>query len=74
MCMQTALQLLQGMDSVLTCYDEALVHNGAYQAALASLAVLQAGYNLDSLMLRYQGAYSTCLRHWLHWSRQCSAC
>ena len=53
--MQVALGLMKSVQDIFKCHDPALVEPDAFQATLASLAVLKAGYNLYSLMLRYQG-------------------
>ena len=50
---QTGLAILQRGGQVFSCYDN--LHDTIYFAELgSSLAVLEAGFNIDSLMLRYQ--------------------
>ena len=63
-CHGAAVRLLQeGLQTVLTdkdnvfhCHNPHKMDAGGYSAQRASMAVLQAGFNLDTLMLRYQGA------------------
>ncbi|DBA99576.1 TPA: hypothetical protein ACH3X3_012154 [Trebouxia sp. C0006] len=51
---QVGLQILQQDGQVFACFDN--LHDTIYFAELgSSLAVLKAGYNIDSLMMRYQG-------------------
>ncbi|DBB06321.1 TPA: hypothetical protein ACH3X1_011892 [Trebouxia sp. C0004] len=51
---QIGLQVLQQDGQVFACFDN--LHDTIYFAELgSSLAVLKAGYNIDSLMMRYQG-------------------
>ncbi|KAL3154058.1 hypothetical protein ABBQ32_013603 [Trebouxia sp. C0010 RCD-2024] len=51
---QVGLQILQSDGNVFACFED--LHDTIYHAELgSSLAVLKAGYNIDSLMLRYQG-------------------
>ena len=54
---QVALKVMRGVDNIFKCHDPSVVEPNTFQAALASIAVLQAGYNMDTLMLRYQGAH-----------------
>ncbi|KAK9841148.1 hypothetical protein WJX74_000759 [Apatococcus lobatus] len=51
---QTGMAILQGSGSVFSCYET--LHDTIYFSELGSSAViLEAGYNIASLMLRYQG-------------------
>ena len=51
---QIGLEVLQRDGQVFACYEN--LHDTIYYAELgSSLAVLKAGYNIDSLMKRYQG-------------------
>lgn len=51
---QTGLGLLQGDHNVLKCYTD--IHDAIWHAEVgSSAAILNAGYNIDALMLRYQG-------------------
>ena len=51
---QVGLGILQRDGNVFACFED--LHDTIYYAELgSSLAVLEAGYNIDSLMLRYQG-------------------
>ena len=51
---QIGLAVLQQAGEVFTCYED--LHDTIYYAELgSSLAILNAGYNIDSLMMRYQG-------------------
>ncbi len=52
-CTQVGLHVLLDDPAVFRCYDN--IHDTIWYSELgASLAILNAGYNLDSLMLRYQ--------------------
>lgn len=55
MCSQVGLGLLQAVPNVFKCHDPAVAEPDVYQATLASAAVLNAGFNIGSLMIRYQG-------------------
>jgi hypothetical protein len=60
---QTGLAILQRGGQVFSCYDN--LHDTIYFAELgSSLAVLEAGFNIDSLMLRYQGVDWRDKRNW----------
>lgn len=51
---QVGLGLLQGDGDVLKCYTD--IHDAIWYAEIgSSAAILDAGYNIDALMLRYQG-------------------
>lgn len=51
---QVGLRILQREGQVFACFED--LHDTIYYAELgSSLAVLKAGYNIDSLMMRYQG-------------------
>ena len=51
---QTGLGLLRQAGAVLQCYTD--IHDAIWHAELgSSKAILDAGYSIDSLMLRYQG-------------------
>ena len=54
---QEGLQaVLKDAETVFACHNPHYMEAGAYSSMRMSLAVLQAGGNLDTLMLRYQGA------------------
>ena len=54
---QAGLQtVLKDKDGVFHCHNPHKMDAGGHSAQRASLAVLQAGFNMDTLMLRYQGA------------------
>jgi hypothetical protein len=51
---QIGLGLLRQAGAVLQCYTD--IHDAIWHAELgSSKAILDAGYSIDSLMLRYQG-------------------
>lgn len=51
---QVGLAILQQAGEVFACYAD--LHDTIFYAELgSSLAILEAGYNIDSLMMRYQG-------------------
>lgn len=51
---QVGLGLLQAEGDVLKCYTD--IHDAIWYAEIgSSAAILDAGYNIDALMLRYQG-------------------
>lgn len=51
---QVGLEVLQKNGSVLRCHGVP-IHDELYSQVGASRAILDAGYNLDSFMLRYRG-------------------
>ena len=52
---QVGLKVLLEDEKVFACYDS--LHDTVFHAELgSSLAILRAGYTLDTLMLKYQGA------------------
>jgi len=60
---QVGLSLLKSDPAVLQCYHN--LHDAIWYAELgSSAAVLGAGYNIDSLMLRYQGVNWRDTSHW----------
>ena len=60
---QVGLSLLKSDPAVLQCYHK--LHDAIWYAELgSSAAVLGAGYNIDSLMLRYQGVNWRDTSHW----------
>lgn len=64
---QIGLELLKSDPRVLKCYHK--LHDAIWYAELgSSAAVLNAGYNIDSLMVRYQGLDWRDTRNW-----QCNA-
>ena len=61
--MQAGLQVLLDDGQVFQCHKH--VSDAIYKAELgSSLAILQAGYTIDSLMLRYQGVDWTNSDNW----------
>ena len=53
MCSQVALDVLRRRQTVLKCYSN-MAETVTYSEIGMSMAILEAGYNIDSLMLRYQ--------------------
>lgn len=54
-CTQEGLKVLQKDGSVFLCYNN--LHETVWNSELgSSLAIFAAGYTIDSLMLKYQGA------------------
>lgn len=62
-CLQVGLEVLLRDGNVFSCHDS--VWQTVYHAELgASLAILDAGFNLGSLMIRYQGVDWSDKRIW----------
>ncbi|GAB4817919.1 hypothetical protein N2152v2_004965 [Parachlorella kessleri] len=60
---QTALKLVQKDPTVLRCYSR--YHDAVWYGEMgSSAAVLRAGYNIDALMLRYQGVDWRQTKNW----------
>ena len=52
---QVGLKILLDDENVFACYNS--IHDTVFHAELgSSLAILNAGYTIDTLMLKYQGA------------------
>lgn len=61
--MQVGLDVMQKNGSVLTCHA-APWEDEIYSQLGASKAILEAGFNLNSFMLRYRGVDWTQHRNW----------
>ncbi|KAK9810073.1 hypothetical protein WJX72_004380 [[Myrmecia] bisecta] len=60
---QKGLEVMLSHGQIFSCYDS--LHDTIYYSELgASLAILDAGFNIDSLMIRYQGIDWRDRRHW----------
>lgn len=63
MCLQEGLRILQEDGLVFKCYE--CLHDTVWNSELgSSVAIFQAGYTIDSLMLKYQGADWTDSENW----------
>ena len=63
MCMQEGLEVLQQDGLVFECYES--LHDTVWNSELGSaVAIFKAGYTIDSLMLKYQGANWSNTNNW----------
>ena len=63
MCLQEGLKILQDDFLVFKCYES--FHDTVWHSELgSSVAIFKAGYTIDSLMLKYQGADWTNSNNW----------
>ena len=63
MCLQEGLNILQEDSLVFECYES--LHDTVWNSELgSSVAIFKAGYTIDSLMLKYQGADWTNSDNW----------
>lgn len=63
MYLQEGLRILQEDGLVFKCYES--LHDTVWNSELgSSVAIFKAGYTIDSLMLKYQGADWTNLDNW----------